>query len=194
LPSNVANYRRPPPKQVSETTQIHDTATLSPTLKVTERNLDAVGLASTKDDPCALAADKGYHSRKQPKVLEGGVCKTHIDEPEPASGYLRWHGDEAEPARGAACFSEPRRRGAFLRCPPLLGERRCFPSLSPHRLSRHGQFRKADAGETITRRGENSGKYDHGHEYNIDHPRRDISIRRVWLLWARTLVLSRGVS
>jgi len=47
------------------------------------------------DEPCALAADKGYHSRKQLKALEGGVWKTRIAEPEPASGYLRWHGDEA---------------------------------------------------------------------------------------------------
>jgi len=47
------------------------------------------------DEPCALAADKGYHSRKQLKALEGGVWKTRIAEPEPANGYLRWHGDEA---------------------------------------------------------------------------------------------------
>jgi hypothetical protein len=32
-----------------------DTTTLSPTLEVAERNLDAVGLAPTKDEPCAVA-------------------------------------------------------------------------------------------------------------------------------------------
>ena len=72
-----------------------DTATLSPTLEVAERNLGEVGLAPTEDDPCALAADKGYHAREQLKALEGGVWKTRIAEPEPAKGYLRWHGDQA---------------------------------------------------------------------------------------------------
>ena len=72
-----------------------DTATLSPTLEIAERNLGEVGLAPTEDDPCALAADKGYHAREQLKALEGGVWKTRIAEPEPAKGYLRWHGDQA---------------------------------------------------------------------------------------------------
>lgn len=72
-----------------------DTTTLSPTLEVAERNLDAVGFAPTKNDPCALATDKGYHSRGQLKALDDGVWKTRIAEPEPAKGYLRWHGDEA---------------------------------------------------------------------------------------------------
>jgi transposase len=72
-----------------------DTTTLSSTLEAAERNLDAVGLAPTKDDPCDLATDKGYHAREQLKALEGGVWKTRIAEPEPANGYLRWHGDEA---------------------------------------------------------------------------------------------------
>ena len=72
-----------------------DTATLSPTLEVAERNLGEVGLAPTEDDPCDLAADKGYHAREQLKALDGGVWKTRIAEPEPANGYLRWHGDEA---------------------------------------------------------------------------------------------------
>ena len=71
-----------------------DTATLSPTLDVAERNLGEVGLAPTEDEPCALATDKGYHSREQLKALDGGVWKTRIAEPEPAKGYLRWHGDE----------------------------------------------------------------------------------------------------
>jgi hypothetical protein len=30
----------------------------------------------------------------------------------------------------------------------------------------------------------------YGHEYTIDHRRRDIFVRRVWLLWARALVLN----
>jgi hypothetical protein len=36
----------------------------------------------------------------------------------------------------------------------------------------------------------NFGEYSHGHEHVIDHPRRDIFVRRVWLLWARALVLN----
>jgi transposase len=72
-----------------------DTTTLSATLEVAERNLGAVGLAPTQDEPCALATDKGYHSREQLKALDGGVWKARIAEPEPAKGYLRWHGDKA---------------------------------------------------------------------------------------------------
>lgn len=72
-----------------------DTTTLSATLEVAERNLSAVGVAPSGDEPCVLVADKGYHARDQLKALEGGVWKTRIAEPEPAKGYLRWHGDEA---------------------------------------------------------------------------------------------------
>jgi transposase len=72
-----------------------DTATLSPTLEVAARNLGEIGLAPSEEEPCDLAADKGYHARKQLRALEGGVWKTRIAEPEPAKGYLRWHGDEA---------------------------------------------------------------------------------------------------
>ena len=72
-----------------------DTTTLSPTLEAAARNLEAVGLAPSEDEPCVLVADKGYHAREQLKALEGGVWKTRIAEPEPAKGYLRWHGDEA---------------------------------------------------------------------------------------------------
>ena len=72
-----------------------DTTTLSPTLEVAARNLDAVGLAPSEEEPCVLVADKGYHAREQLKALDGGVWKTRIAEPEPAKGYLRWHGDEA---------------------------------------------------------------------------------------------------
>ena len=72
-----------------------DTTTLSPTLDAAARNLDAVGLAPSEEEPCVAVADKGYHSREQLKALEGGVWKTRIAEPEPSKGYLRWHGDEA---------------------------------------------------------------------------------------------------
>jgi transposase len=72
-----------------------DTTTLSPTLEAAARNLDAVGLAPSEEEPCVLVADKGYHGREHLKALEGGVWKTRIAEPEPARGYLRWHGDEA---------------------------------------------------------------------------------------------------
>jgi len=72
-----------------------DTTTLSPTLEAAARNLDTVGLAPSEEEPCVLAADKGYHAREQLKALDGGVWKTRIAEPEPARGYLRWHGDEA---------------------------------------------------------------------------------------------------
>jgi transposase len=72
-----------------------DTTTLSPTLEAAARNLDAVGLAPTAEEPCVLVADKGYHAREQLKALDGGVWKTRIAEPKPAKGYLRWHGDEA---------------------------------------------------------------------------------------------------
>ena len=59
-------------------------------LEVAARNLDAVGLAPSEDEPCVLVADKGYHARDQLKALDGGVWKTRIAEPEPAKGYLRW--------------------------------------------------------------------------------------------------------
>ena len=72
-----------------------DTTTLAPTLEAAARNLDAVGLAPSEDEPCVMVADKGYHSREQLKALEDGVWKTRIAEPEPAKGYRRWHGDEA---------------------------------------------------------------------------------------------------
>lgn len=71
-----------------------DTTTLAPTLEAAAHNLEAIGSAPSDDEPCALAADKGYHSRAQLKALEGGAWKTRIAEPKPARGYLRWHGDE----------------------------------------------------------------------------------------------------
>jgi transposase len=72
-----------------------DTTTLSPTLEAAARNLEAVGLRPSEEEPCVLVADKGYHAREQLKALDGGVWKTRIAEPEPANGYWRWHGDEA---------------------------------------------------------------------------------------------------
>jgi len=72
-----------------------DRMTLSPTLEAAARNLGAVGLAPSQDEPCVVVADKGYHAREQLKALEGGKWKTRIAEPDPSKGYLRWHGDEA---------------------------------------------------------------------------------------------------
>ena len=71
-----------------------DTATLGPTLEEAQKNLSAVGLAPTPEDPCDLVADKGYHSRDGLKGLDGGPWQTRIAEPKPANGYLRWRGDD----------------------------------------------------------------------------------------------------
>jgi len=71
-----------------------DTATLDPTLREAEKNLSAVGLAPTPEDPCDLVADKGYHSRDVLKDLDDGPWKTRISEPRPSTGYSRWHGDD----------------------------------------------------------------------------------------------------
>ena len=70
-------------------------ATLPGTLKAAEENLAEINLAPTREKPCALIADKGYHSREGLKDLADGVWKTRIAEPKPAKGYLRWRGDEA---------------------------------------------------------------------------------------------------
>ena len=88
-----------------------DTTTLSPTLEAAARNLDAIGLAPSEEEPCVLVADKGYHSREHLKALEGGVWKTRIAEPEPAKGYLRWHGDEA--ARKAVYANRARLKSGY---------------------------------------------------------------------------------
>jgi transposase len=71
-----------------------DTATLGPTLEEAQKNLAAVGLTPTCEDPSDLVADKGYHSRDGLKALDSGPWKTRIAEPKPAKGYLRWHGDD----------------------------------------------------------------------------------------------------
>ena len=70
-----------------------DTTTLKPTLDEAKKNLSAMGLASTPEDPCDLVADKGYHSRAVLKDLDDGPWKTRIAEPRASKGYLRWQGD-----------------------------------------------------------------------------------------------------
>ena len=85
-----------------------DTTTLSPTLEAAEKNLSAVGVAPTPEDPCDLVADKGYHSRDVLKEQDGGPWKTRIAEPRPSKGYLRWHGDDE--ARAAVYANRNRLR------------------------------------------------------------------------------------
>jgi hypothetical protein len=85
-----------------------DTTTLAPTLEVAQKNLSAVGLAPTAEDPCDLIADKGYHSRAVMKELDDGPWKTRIAEPLPSKGYLCWHGDKA--ARAAVYGNRTRLR------------------------------------------------------------------------------------
>ena len=55
--------------------------------KEAEKNLSAVGLAPTAEEPCDLVADKGYHSRDVLKGLDSGPWKTRISEPRPSKGY-----------------------------------------------------------------------------------------------------------
>src|SRR6202140_607735 len=83
-----------------------DTTTLAPTLEEAQKNLSAVDLAPTPEDPCDLVADKGYHSRAVLKDLDEGPWKTRIAEPLPSKGYLSWQGDEA--AR-VAVYGNPNR-------------------------------------------------------------------------------------
>ena len=64
-----------------------DTTTLPDTLEAVARNLAEVGLAPTREEPCAVVGDKGYHSREGLKELDGGVWKTRIAEPKPAHGF-----------------------------------------------------------------------------------------------------------
>ena len=59
---------------------------------------------------------------------------------------------------------------------------RCFPESTTrccYRLTR------LNAGCSPAR----SGDHCHGYEYTAHHHRRDIFVRRVWILWARSLVL-----
>ena len=85
-----------------------DTTTLEPTLEEAQKNLSAVDLAPTPEDPCDLVADKGYHSRTVVKDLDDGPWKTRIAEPLPSKGYLCWQGDEA--ARAAVYGNRNRLR------------------------------------------------------------------------------------
>ena len=87
-----------------------DTTTLKPTLDEAEKNLSAMDLAPTREDPCDLIADKGYHSRAVLKGLDGGPWKTRIAEPTPANGFLRWQGDEE--ARAAVYGNRNRLRSS----------------------------------------------------------------------------------
>src|SRR6202035_1626305 len=85
-----------------------DTATLDPTLAAAGKNLAAVGLSPTPEDPCDIVADKGYHSRDVLKDLDDSPWKTRIAEPRPSKGYLRWHGDDE--ARAAVYANRNRLR------------------------------------------------------------------------------------
>ena len=75
-----------------------DTTTFDATLKETEKNLSAVDIVPTPEEPCDLVADKGYHSRDVLKGLDDGPWKTRIAEPQPSNGCLRWHGDDGASA------------------------------------------------------------------------------------------------
>ena len=68
-----------------------DTTTLEPTLRETEKNLSAVGLTPTQEEPCDLVADKGYHSPDVLKGLDNGPWKTRLSEPRPSQGHSRRH-------------------------------------------------------------------------------------------------------
>ncbi len=96
-----------------------DTTTLSPTLEAAASNLAEVGLAPSEEEPCVLAADKGYHARGPLNALDGGVWKTRIAEPEPAKSYLRWPSDDAAKRRvgGDVAIPTPHRP---VRAHPVL--------------------------------------------------------------------------
>jgi transposase len=90
-----------------------DTTTLSPTLEAAEKNLSAVGIVPSPENPCDLVADKGYHSRDVLKEQDGGPWKTRIAEPRPSKGYLRWHGDDE--ARAAVYANRNRLRSGVAK-------------------------------------------------------------------------------
>ena len=70
-----------------------DTTTLPETLQAAAANLAAVGAAPTPEDPAALIADKGYHSRDALKDLDDGAWKSRIAEKK-VRDVSRWHGDD----------------------------------------------------------------------------------------------------
>jgi len=82
--------------------------TLGPTLEQAEKNLCAVGLAPTPEEPCNLVADKGYYSRDVLKDLDDSPWKTRIAEPHRSKGYSSWHGDRE--ARAAVYANRNRLR------------------------------------------------------------------------------------
>ncbi|WP_239003169.1 transposase [Rhodovastum atsumiense] len=71
-----------------------DTTTMPGTLDAAMKQLAAVDVAPTSEDPAELVADKGYHARATLKAMDDGPWKTRIAEPE-RKQCLRWHGDEA---------------------------------------------------------------------------------------------------
>jgi transposase len=89
-----------------------DTATLPETLATAEANRAAVGAAPTPEDPAALVAAKGYHSRDGLRELEDGAWKSRIAEKKSA-GVNRWRGDEA--ARRAVYNNRARLRSGVAR-------------------------------------------------------------------------------
>jgi transposase len=97
-----------------------DTTIMPGTLANAAEYLAAVEIAPTPEDPAALVADKGYHSRAGLKSLEDGPWKSRIAKPR-RDEFLRWHGDDA-----AAGRSTTTGRG----CSPWLHGRRssCAPS------------------------------------------------------------------
>ncbi|MDL2316999.1 transposase, partial [Desulfovibrio sp. OttesenSCG-928-A18] len=70
-----------------------DTTTIHKTLKDTRKKLKSVKKKSVPkyDAPAELVADKGYHSRKVLKNLDGAF-RSRISVPK-ATGICRWHGD-----------------------------------------------------------------------------------------------------
>ena len=70
-----------------------DTATLGPTLEEAQKNLAAVGLTPTCEDPSDLGGRRsGYQRRDGLKALDGGPWKTRIAELETRQGLfaLAW--------------------------------------------------------------------------------------------------------
>ena len=89
-----------------------DTTTLPETLQAAAANLAAVGAAPTPEDPAALIADKGYHSRDALKDLDDGAWKSRIAEKK-VRDVSRWHGDDA--ARRAVYNNRARLRSGVAK-------------------------------------------------------------------------------
>jgi IS5 family transposase len=83
---------------------------------------DTTTLAPTQDEPCAVAADKGYHAREPLKALEGGVWKTRIADAEPGCVCRRQRNSVAQSHNGLqeACDLVGSQNGRQLfRLPPI---------------------------------------------------------------------------